>query len=360
MKLLVLCGFEPTSTFSYHTAWPRQLAADSRFQCTIVNLLDRRLAARVRGIAAAWAGRFDAIVLLHSVFSNGRLLDGRLFDIVGRAPQPVVFFIGNEYKLMPEKMAFAEELGIALLISQSSAPEIHRRYHERLGCPVIGIPNTGLDTALFAPRTPRAERPIDLGYRADDSPVYLGHRERRDIAEFFIGQAGRWGVTVDISLAAADRLAEGDWAAFLDRCAGQLGTEAGGDYFDLDDRTRLAVNAFLATHPAASFEEVFERFFRSNNDGVPLRIMSGRNVEAAGTKTVQILFEGHYDGYFVADEHYIPLRKDFSNADEAMRKFRDEGFANQVADNAYRLACDSLTYPKLIERLRTALEGLVS
>jgi len=46
LRLLVLCGFEPTSTFSYHTAWPRHLAADSRFQCTIVNLLDRRWFAR--------------------------------------------------------------------------------------------------------------------------------------------------------------------------------------------------------------------------------------------------------------------------------------------------------------------------
>jgi hypothetical protein len=358
VRLLVLCGFERTSTFSYHTAWPRHLAADPRFRCTVVNLLDRSLFARLRAIAVARAGQFDAIVLLHSVFSNARLLDGRLFEIVRQAPQPTVYFIGNEYKLMPEKMAFCAELGIALLISQSSSPSIHRLYHERLGCPVTGIPNTGLDPALFAPRTPRAARPIDIGYRADDSPIYLGHRERRDIAEFFTREAPHFGLNVDISLDPADRLEEQDWAAFLDRCAGQLGTEAGGDYFDLDDRTRVAVNAFTAAHPAASFEDVEKRFFRDYEGAVPLRILSGRNVEAAGTRTVQILFEGHYDGYFVPDEHYIPLKKDFSNAAEAIRKFRDESFSQRIADNAYHLALEQLTYPKLIDRLHSALEAL--
>ena len=359
MRLLVLCGFDRTSTFSYHTAWPRHLAADPHFQCTIVNLLDRGLFARLRAIAAVRAGRFDVVALLHSVFSNGRLLDGQLFDLVRAAPQPKVYFIGNEYKLMPEKMAFCEQLDVALLISQSSSPVIHRLYHERLGCPVTGIPNTGLDTALFAPKTPRAGRPIDLGYRADDSPAYLGHRERRDMAEFFTQAAPRLGLTVDVSLDPAHRLAEQAWAAFLNRCKGQLGTEAGGDYFELDDRTRVAVNAFTAVHPSVPFGDLFDRFFRAYREAVPLRIMSGRNVEAAGTKTVQLLFEGHYDGYFAPDEHYISLKKDFSNADEAIAKFRDESFCQRLIDNAYHLAVESLTYPKLIDRFRTALGDLL-
>lgn len=358
MKLLVLCAFEPASTFSYHTAWPRHLAAHPALECTTINLLDRRVMARLRALATVRAGRFDRVVLLHSVFSNGRALDGPLFDLVRAAPQPKAYFIGNEYKLMPEKMAFCEDLGIALLISQSSSPTIHRLYRERLRCAVTGIPNTGLDPARFTPKTPAGERPIDLGYRADDSPVYLGHRERREMADYFRGVAAKFGLTVDISLDPADRLAEAEWAAFLDRCKGQLGTEAGGDYFDLDDRTRKAVNAYLAEHPNASFDDVFERFFRHLEGAVPLRILSGRNVEAAGTKTVQILFDGEYDGYFLPDEHYIPLRKDFSNADEAIRKFRDVAFCERLAQNAYDVATSSLTYSTLIDRLRAALANL--
>jgi len=127
----------------------------------------------------------------------------------------------------------------------------------------------------------------------------------------------------------------------------------------LVDRTRHAVNAFSAAHPSASFADVFDRFFRGYQGAVPLRIISGRNVEAAGTKTVQILFEGCYDAYFVPNEHYIPLEKDFSNADEAIRKFRDLSFSSRLVDNAYSMVLESLTYPKLIDRLRAALGDLL-
>ena len=68
---------------------------------------------------------------------------------------------------------------------------------------------------------------------------------------------------------------------------------------------------------------------------MPLRILSGRNVEAAGTRTAQVLFEGDYDGLFEADQHYIPLKKDFSNADEAMRKFKDAAFRDRIVEQAY-------------------------
>jgi hypothetical protein len=282
-------------------------------------------------------------------------LAGRLFDAVVRRPEPKAFFIGNEYKSMPEKMRFAEALGINLLVSQSSSQAVHALYRERLRCAVTGIPNTGLDPDMFAPVCPAATRPIDLGYRADVSPAYLGHNERVEIAGFFREHASRWGLTVDISLDREDRFDERGWASFLNRCKGQLGTEAGGDFFELTDRTRLAVNEFLCLHPGTPQAEINDRFFRDYPNPVPLRVMSGRHVEAAGTKTVQILFDGHYDGYLRADEHYIPLRKDFSNADEAIRKFRDRGYAERIADNAYELARQELSYDALINRFSDAL-----
>ena len=167
-----------------------------------------------------------------------------------------------------------------------------------------------------------------------------------------------YGLTVDISLDPKDRFDETAWAAFLNRCKGQLGTEAGGDYFDLDDRSRHEVNAYVADHPGASFEEIRARFFDQYPNPVPLRILSGRNVEAAGTKTAQLLFDGHYDGFFVADQHYIALRKDFSNADEALAKFRDEEFRHRISEQAYDLVCREFTYERLMDRVHDAVKVL--
>ena len=42
----------------------------------------------------------------HTVFSNNLMLAPRVIEQLARRPQPKVYFIGNEYKLMPEKMQF--------------------------------------------------------------------------------------------------------------------------------------------------------------------------------------------------------------------------------------------------------------
>jgi hypothetical protein len=349
-----------TETFSYQSGWPRALARDPRFQSQLVNVAAPGTASRLSAWWAIRHARVDVVLMLHSIFSNALRLDGRLLDAVRALGAPNVFFIGNEYKLMPEKMAFADSLGIALLVSQSNSPAVHRLYRDRLGCAVVGVPNTGVDLEIFRPVSDPDARPIDLGYRADDSPAYLGHNERRRMAEYFQQHAAELGLRVDVSLNPADRLNERDWAAFLNRCRGQLGTEAGGDYFSLDDEYRRTVNAFVAEHPNARFDEIHERFFRGVTAAVPLRIISGRNIEAAATRTVQLLFDGEYDGYFHPDEHYIPLRKDLSNVPEAIEKFRDRGFAARISDNAFRLATTAFTYDALVGRVRDAVGPLVS
>lgn len=357
--LLIYARAPFNTTLSYQHGWPRQFSADRRFKCTHINVGYPGVLARVRGLLTArtWTG--DAIIMLHSVFSNAPLLDGRLFDAICGLQQPKAFFIGNEYKLMPEKMRFCEELGVSLLVTQSTEPTVHSRYRERLGCSVTNLPNAGLDSELFKLVTPYSERPIDLGYRAFESPWYLGHRERCDVAEYFTSHAERLGLTVDISLDPNSRLAEQEWASFLDSCRGQLGTEAGGDYFDLTDTTRIAVNAYMERHPEASFEEVHSRFFDGTLTDVPMRVLTSRNVEAAGTGTVQLMFEGRYGGYLRPDVHYIPLKKDLSNVDEALRKFRDPAFTERVADNALRLVTEEFTYERLIGRFADALKPLI-
>src|SRR5439155_24681894 len=131
-----------------------------------------------------------------------------------------------------------------------------RAYRERLGCRVVGIPNTGWDPGLFSARQPPEERPLDLGYRAFENGIELGHRERRELADRFLAAADDHGLAVDISLDPERRFDERGWARFLNRCKGQIGSEAGSDYFELTDETRERVLAYRASHPEAGFEEI--------------------------------------------------------------------------------------------------------
>ena len=355
--LVITAAYAGNATLSYQHGWPRALFEHPALDVDIFDLgrrgrsLGDRLGRQFRS--------YDAIVLLHSAFSNERLVPPALADRIRRSRAVRVFFIGNEYKLMPEKMAFAEEIGTDLLVSQLEGEDALNLYRERLGCPVVGIPNTGLDHEVFRSVTPTVDRRVDLGYRAFESPWYLGHRERPLLAGAFSAAAAQLGLDVDISLDPARRMDERGWAAFLDSCVGQLGSEAGGDYFELDDRTRHAVNVYLGEQPEAPFESVFEQFFRDYPDPVSGRCISSRIIEAAGTRTAQLLIEGEYSGYLQPDIHYIPLRRDLSNVDEAVAKLRDDAFRREIVDNAYLLVHEQLTFPRLLDRFHAALEPLL-
>lgn len=359
IRLLVLhVENDDNRTLSYQRGWPGALAGDARFQCELGNLATRtsRTALRLKLSARR---RFDATVVLHSVFSQGSFLGGGLLDAVSDLPGAKVFFVGNEYKLMPEKVQFAERLGVDLLVSQLSSGEAHAVYRERLGCAVIGLPNAGLDESLFAPRTPWRERPVDIGYRAYENPVYLGHRERRELANRVVAAAAPRGLALDVSLDPGDRLGGTDWARFLDRCKAQLGSEAGGDYFELTDATRLVVNAYLAAHRDTTFPELRARFFRDYPDPISGRALSSRVIEAAGTKTVQLLLEGEYGGYFHPWEHYVPIAKDFSNVDEALDVLADDALCLRLTDAAHEVARSELTWERLLDRFHAALLPLL-
>ena len=301
----------------------------------------------------------DAVVLLHSIFSNEPLLSRRELDRVARSPAPKAVFLGNEYKLMPEKMEFAEAANASLVVSQLSSPDALALYRERLRCAVVGIPNTGFDPDVFAPTSPPLARPIAVGYRGFANPLYLGHDERTEIAARVGAAARARGLVTDISLDAADRFDEAGWAAFLNSCRGQIGSEAGADYFELTDVTRDRVRAYERAYPGASLPEIRAACFEDGRSVVSGRALSGRIVEAAATKTAQILLEGEYGGFFRPGEHYVPLRHDFSNVEEALDRLCDDAECIRIADAAYEVARAELTYEHLLDRFHDALVEVI-
>ena len=360
VKALLLYAQSPQiQKFTYMIGWPKNFRRHPRFDCIPLNVLDRGRLARLRARYVLRRGRFDAVIVLHSVFSNSCYLNGWLFDAICAAPQPKAYFIGNEFKLMPEKMAFCDALNVSLLVTMIPSLKAQALYRERLGCEVVSIPSAGLDRKVFFPNRDRSDREIDIGFRSVVGPRHLGHDERQRIANYFLRHAPSCGLKLDISLKAEDRFDTAGWAAFLNRCKGQLGTEAGGDYFELTDATRNEVNKYLKTHPDAGADELFPRFFENHLDPVPNRMITGRQVEGAGTKTVQILFDGYYSGYLRPDVHYIPLRKDLSNFDEAIAKFRDEGYCREITENAYGVAVNELSHGHLIDRFFDAFARVI-
>lgn len=211
---------------------------------------------------------------------------------------------------------------------------------------------------------PDAERRIDVGYRGRRCAFYMGRasQEKHEIGVKFKEMAKARGLTFDVETEEHMRIYGDDWYRFTADCRGVLGVEAGVSIFDINNEVRPQYEKLLAENPDMSLEEMENRLLGRYEDNIYYRTISARHFEAAAFRVCQILFEGKYSGILEPMVHYIPLKKDFSNIDQALELFRDDEFRNRLTDNAYRDLIESGRYSfrALIEEFDRELkkEGL--
>ena len=203
-------------------------------------------------------------------------------------------------------------------------------------------------------RAREAERPIDIGYRTAGRPLpWFGRHGylKQEIAEVFARRAPAYGLAADISTDGADMLLGNHWYRFLARCKYTLGVEGGTSILDRDGSFRVATERYLAQHPDASFEEVEAACFPGVDGTFRGYAISPRHLEACASRTCQILTEGSYNGILEAGRHYIPVRRDFGNADEVLELVRRDEVRREITENAHRdiVASGRYTYRSFVE-----------
>lgn len=382
---------------SYYLDWREAFERSPLFAVTSFNLFhrDQRRAA-IRAV-----GKAELVVALHACSADTldyiTPLSGALKERRGR----LLMLIGNEYNLpwakLSDKRDFLHEVGADYVGTQLPV-ETGRWLYAGTGAAVIALPH-GLNEAVFRPDKPDASRPIDIGGRSARYPSFIGDDERNRVHDLFAHIGPSVGLRVDIDT--DHRLDRPGWASFLNDCRGTIGTEAGSWYLEQDDRTVLEVRDFLRarTGPGAlradgllhalgrrlpyavksgvrkllkisplhheafdedetSFAEVQSRFFAGRaRCPVYSKCISSRHFDAAGTATCQILVRGRYNDILAADEHYIALEPDLSNADEAIARFRDPTQRGRIAHAAYTLVNERHTYRHRLAALHEALCG---
>jgi hypothetical protein len=141
---------------------------------------------------------------------------------------------------------------------------------------------------------------------------------------------------VDINNPAAlDFLIGERWYEFLARCRAVLGVEGGASVLDRDGSVRERVEAYVADHPEATFEETRSDCFPGRDLEIHLACLSPRHLEACVTRTCQLLLEGSYSGVLRPWAHYIPIKSDYSNVDEVLDALEDDALAERIVNQAY-------------------------
>jgi Glycosyl transferases group 1 len=294
---------------------------------------------------------YELIIVMHSAAGDDLTRIRTLRRALQRRRGKLLILFGNEYSLLQEKIQFAKDTGAEFIGTQLPIDSGTWLY-QGLNAQVVAAP-PALNPYLYRPLS--LDRRIDVGFRGVRyaNPFGLGDLTRERTIDFFKSEAGRLNLRVDIEFT---RLPRVEWARFLNTCRCVVGAESGTSYLERDDALRNAIGAYVAEHPGVPFEQVFGRFFAGREASMSGKAVSSRHFEPLGTETLQLLVEGHYNGLLEAGVHYVPLKRDLSNVQEALHQVQDESYRRAMSVAAREYALDSHTYDhRVADLLRRCL-----
>jgi hypothetical protein len=297
-----------------------------------------------------WIHRLDIdLVVLHTILLSDRWQPDDFRDVVlrmrpvKRVRAPRVAFPQDEFINTDLLVEVLDDLGVDHVFSCAPPEEWATIYGSLVG---KGVGFTRVLPGYLEPETvqridrlaPQVRtRDIDIGYRAWKPKPWLGRHGMMKgwIADAVAAEGRRARLRMDISMEEQDTLIGDAWYRFLLRSRYTIGVESGAGILDRDGKIRSCADAYVAKHPDASFEDVERHCFSGLDGGLNLRTISPRHLEAAATRTPQILVEGTYNGILEAGRHYLPLRADFGNLPEIVDEVARGGGHREIAEQAY-------------------------
>jgi hypothetical protein len=313
--------------------------------------------------------RFDAIVLHYTVFAHAGEqypFEPSFGPYLDASPESYkIAFFQDEYHWWRTRRRFIDEHGIDCVFTMLQSPHAERVFLERTKATKVvphlpGYVGEHLVEAADEFRKPDAERTIDIGYRGRPMPPTLGRGslEKVEVGRGFAMRAGDSGLALDIALGEGGRLYGDDYWRWLANCRGVLGVESGVSAFDLEDEILDEYNRLAAAGREPTLEELEQGALGRWDWKIPYRTISPRQFEAAALRVCQILFEGDYSGVMKPMRHYIPLKKDFSNLDQVLERFRDPDARRELTENAYTdlIASGEYGYDRFIDRFDQVLD----
>lgn len=197
------------------------------------------------------------------------------------------------------------------------------------------------------------DRPIDIGYRSGTIQPWWGRHNliKKQLASLLQEKASPRGLVTDVEVGSQNFFLGDDWYRFLLRCKYTFSVEGGASILDRDGTIREKVQEYLVDHPKAGFEEIEAACFPGLDGSLRLFALSPKHLEACATRTCQVLVEGEYNGILVAGQHYIELKRDFSNIEQVLDIIQQDKLREEITERAYRdiVASGKFTHRRFIE-----------
>jgi hypothetical protein len=210
------------------------------------------------------------------------------------------------------------------------------------------------------PMIPLAERKVWLAYRGRSIGVKYGRLgfEKTEIGRRMKEICARHGVPEDIAIDDASRIYGDAWFEFLGSSRAMLGSESGSNAFDFDGALEDEIDAFTRLRGRSPTYQEFRGILDPMEAPFNVGQISPRVFESAAMMTPMVLFRGRYSNAIEPDVHYIPLEKDFSNAEAILTRLGDLEDLQGFADRAYQrlVVSGDFGYRRLAQLIRDTIE----
>jgi hypothetical protein len=272
--------------------------------------------------------------------------------------------IQDEYDATDAACAMIERLVIGVVFTCVPEPSIGAVYpRDRFGHVEFVNVLTGYvpdDLTALRPGKPMRDRPIVIGYRGRANPFWYGDlgQEKLEIGRRMRAICDERSIPVDIAWREEDRIYGDNWFRFLSGCKATLGTESGCNVFDRDGSIARRIQRALEKNPSATYEEVRAKYLADVEGRIAMNQISPKLFEAIACGTALVLFEGRYSGVLEPERHFIPLKKDFSNVDEVLRRVQDDAELEAMAQRAFQdvILSGTYSYRAFVKRVDAAIE----
>jgi glycosyltransferase involved in cell wall biosynthesis len=286
---------------------------------------------------------FDVIVVHYSVrLTLEQFISPAVVQGIKASGAFRILTIQDEYDEVGRVRNWIGELGfhaILTCIPDGQAEQIYPR--ERFpGTELIPILTGYVPEVLEQARgwKPLRQRPITIGYRGRRLPFRYGRlaQEKYEIGLRMRAICEQRGIDCDIEWEEDKRIYGDRWYEFIGNCRAMLGSESGSNAFDFDGTLMARSEELMQAEPDITYEEFHERLLEDVDGEIRMNQVSARVFEAIALGTPLILFEGQYSGAVRPHEHYLPLKKDYSNVEEIFRALEDFDALEAMTQRAYR------------------------
>lgn len=393
---------------SYYYDWQQAFIESEYYDCDNYNLY------RLENVSILKKkiNQYDLIVALHSTNGSGNNVKFNYpyIPTLQNRRCKLVMFVGNEVNIA----AIGERLVDRLQVVHLLRPELlatqlpiesAKILYEDYPTEVIEVTHA-LNPNVFVPKVAQKDRKKDFGIRTGRYPTYLGDNDRNKILDFVVENANKYRLEIDINTDYSKKLGPEEWCDFLNEFRGTLGNESGGYFLEKNDATVMKVRSYIyersnirdprivtalvtffskyrpwlnystaikAEHffrkllPKSvfqtfdlnnalklidyDFDEIYDKFYKNYGPALNGRAISSRHFDAIGSGTCQLLVEGHYNGILKPDEHYISLKRDYSNFDDCISRFKDLNYRDNMTSKAYDYVISNHTLSHRVKAL---------